>query len=287
MARLSSNSSRRFDPKDIVIVYLGQAENVRTRLQHYGRTGSHLEPGDSTVRPGKNPSKVKQRRPGLFEQVFSLGFSIMFRWSPTKSKREAIEEEARLLKTFDYAWNRISNSVCRYEEILLKLEDLSRSSSHIYRYLAKIKPWNWKFFIKKSLNNSKPIETNDSCLQPIQWKNHPEKCICGATEDDGSVCWRSPIPGRKRCGEHKGKRVNRRSSLSIINGEKGATKEFNHSSTLCGVFLDDGSICSSHPQKGRKRCHLHKGRRIIQASLQFHHSHECERTDIFNFSITC
>lgn len=84
IARLSA-SSRRFDPKEIVVVYLGQAENVRTRLQHYGRTGSHLEHGDSTVLQSKGISKAVQRRPGFFKETFSKGFSIMFRWAPVST----------------------------------------------------------------------------------------------------------------------------------------------------------------------------------------------------------
>lgn len=51
--------------ESIVVVYLGQADNVKSRLQHYGRSGSHLVNGF-----------------GLFKDVFSRGFPIVYRWAP-------------------------------------------------------------------------------------------------------------------------------------------------------------------------------------------------------------
>ena len=62
----------------IVVVYLGQADNVRTRLQRYGRTGAHLHSGCS------NGSSPQKGRP-LFEEVFSQGFSIVYRWAPVST----------------------------------------------------------------------------------------------------------------------------------------------------------------------------------------------------------
>lgn len=38
-------SGRRIRREDVVAVYVGQAENVRQRLQRYGQAGSHLETG--------------------------------------------------------------------------------------------------------------------------------------------------------------------------------------------------------------------------------------------------
>jgi len=65
-------------PDRIVVVYLGQADNVRTRLQCYGRTGAHLDSGCS------NDSSPQKGRP-LFQEVFSQGFSIVYRWAPVRS----------------------------------------------------------------------------------------------------------------------------------------------------------------------------------------------------------
>lgn len=65
--------------KNVIPVYLGQADNVRTRLQRYGRDGAHLENGLSNDE--QNDRKVL----GLFSDIFSSGFSIAFRWAPVRN----------------------------------------------------------------------------------------------------------------------------------------------------------------------------------------------------------
>ncbi|KAK8660054.1 hypothetical protein V6N13_050990 [Hibiscus sabdariffa] len=61
----------KLDPDRVLVVYLGEADNVRTRLQQYGRTGSHL---------GRNGSGDKGC--GCFEDIFARGYSIVYRWAP-------------------------------------------------------------------------------------------------------------------------------------------------------------------------------------------------------------
>lgn len=68
----------KLDPERIVVVYLGQADNVRTRLQCYGRTGAHL--GSSC--PPDCKTVIPQKGPGLFEEILSRGYPIIFRWAP-------------------------------------------------------------------------------------------------------------------------------------------------------------------------------------------------------------
>ncbi|XP_078441185.1 protein EFFECTOR OF TRANSCRIPTION 2-like [Wolffia australiana] len=257
-----SSSSRRIDPKDVVVVYLGQAENIRTRLQHYGRTGSHLEQEDAAGILGKSAVKINERKPGLFTEVFSKGFYIVFRWTARRSKREAVDTEACMLDAFDYAWNRIGNAVCRYEDIWLKLDKISRPSP-LNKFFTKLKAWKWNISVSEELglgiiSKHKHFDSNSSPENQIPIKAHPAlehvhvkpnfSGICGATKEDGSLCMRNPLPKRKRCGEHKGMR---------------ATMRERSSSVSCGIVLGDGSICSNHPPKGRKRCHVHKGRRQI------------------------
>ncbi|KAE9464529.1 hypothetical protein C3L33_03574, partial [Rhododendron williamsianum] len=57
-----AHSGSKIGNLDPVPVYLGQTDNVRTRLQRYGRDGAHLD--------------------GLFSEAFSKGYSIAFRWAP-------------------------------------------------------------------------------------------------------------------------------------------------------------------------------------------------------------
>lgn len=73
---------RKLDRAPIIVVYLGQAENIRARLQHYGRSGAHLANADSTVDLKNGTDMPLQRGVGLFEEVFSRGYSIVFRWAP-------------------------------------------------------------------------------------------------------------------------------------------------------------------------------------------------------------
>ena len=71
--------ARRRDSRGVVVVYLGQADSVRARLQQYGRSGSHLDTGNSLGSAGKDEVNVVTMGPGLFREVFSRGYSIVFR----------------------------------------------------------------------------------------------------------------------------------------------------------------------------------------------------------------
>lgn len=81
----SSSSSReiakpKLDADWIVVVYLGEADNVRTRLQHYGRSGSHL--GNVYLCVVDCEVIPLEKGPGLFQEMFSRGYSIVYRWAP-------------------------------------------------------------------------------------------------------------------------------------------------------------------------------------------------------------
>ncbi|MQL93194.1 hypothetical protein Taro_025828 [Colocasia esculenta] len=276
--------SRKFDPKSIVVVYLGQAENIRMRLQQYGRTGSHLERGDCIVPSNKGISTVLHGGPGLFKETFSKGFSIMFRWAPMGNKIKAMNAEARLLEVFDYAWNRIGNDVCRRDDVLLKLEKLAGVNS-FNSFLQKLQLWKHLSSGRKKegikLISSQPLSKdnylidpkckNTSILQKLN-ENHQtldkeedhlyfEHDICGVTKDDGSICEKKPVPRRKRCEEHRGKRIIRNTSL----GQKESAIE--RKPTQCGAVLEDGFSCLELPPSGRKRCSLHKGRRVPNSTV--------------------
>jgi hypothetical protein len=69
----------------VVVVYLGQADNVRARLQQYGRTGSHLDIANPLAAVGKTEINMLAAGPGLFREVFSRGYSVMFRCAPVSA----------------------------------------------------------------------------------------------------------------------------------------------------------------------------------------------------------
>ncbi|KAK6944850.1 hypothetical protein RJ641_025952 [Dillenia turbinata] len=74
----------KLDPESIVVVYLGQADNVRTRLQRYGREGAHLENNSTSCHGQANDldSVSPGKGGGLFKEIFSRGYSIVYRWAP-------------------------------------------------------------------------------------------------------------------------------------------------------------------------------------------------------------
>ncbi|XP_077209795.1 protein EFFECTOR OF TRANSCRIPTION 2-like isoform X2 [Tasmannia lanceolata] len=260
------NSSR------IIAVYLGQADNVRVRLQKHGRGSSHLGCGIST---GEH---------GLFGNIFSRGYPIVYRWAPMQNKKEAEKTEGRLLETFDYAWNKGCNGTRRPEDILQKLDKTSSGIAQFSNFLEPFNPRNWSPFsvkqegikINSTMKDTESI-LNDSehIIGPRAFsfsKSRPRlvsgNCdvndnddICGVALGDGSICRSRPVDRRKRCGQHVGMRVTGTASRLVI---PSVTKEeyVSEDYTICGVALGDGSVCRSTPIKGRKRCGEHKGMRV-------------------------
>ncbi|KAL4589545.1 hypothetical protein LXL04_002453 [Taraxacum kok-saghyz] len=255
--------------KRIIPVYLGQADNVRTRLQQYGRDGAHLENGLS------NGEQIDRKVLGLFSDIFSYGFAVAFRWAPMDNKKDAEKTESQLLKTFDYAWNRGMNRDRRPLDIHKKLDALSNTKSvpFVFKKLPVFRPKKVGLNVKHcdppvlEYGSNFYTNQNDRNIIPSIFKftrsrptmvsisndcdtNNSDDRKCGVALGHGSICTRPPAEGRKRCVDHKGMKV----SASV----KTTTTE-----NCCGVILDDGcSICTKVAVKGRKRCEEHKGMRI-------------------------
>ncbi|KAJ4959207.1 hypothetical protein NE237_026318 [Protea cynaroides] len=243
-------SLRELDPDRIVVVYLGQADNVRTRLQHYGRAGSHLCHGNwigCSDQKDKDPC-LPSGGPGLFQEIFSRDFPIVFRWAPMENKKEAERTEALLLGVFDYAWNKGGNGARRPNDILVKLDRICSKTTPLPSIARKIQEWkrqhpfpqkqmgikikacqpaleaesithsdekpdnllSWVF----KLGRSQPKLLMQECSDDEDHSN-----ICGVALGDGSVCVNKPVEGRKRCGPHKGKRINGSFSTLVTEGK--------------------------------------------------------------------
>lgn len=338
-SRHSTRSSSHPRKDDIVIVYLGQAENVRTRLQHYGRCGSHLEGGvdiahssisgeiqqansdaidkalDSSCAVTDKQEKCCLR---LFTKAFSQGFSIVFRWTALESKSDAEAVEMGLLKIFDYAWNRGNNGKRRpyveFETLQKHMAMFSVIRAHIFSSADKwSSPLKWRFTqtgggmtrtsgfkgkkavitilqdkFKKLRKKSTRTSDNDKErklykeLQFLPWKTQSEQektsqkiKICGVTVTQGVVCTIAPKRGRKRCESHRGMRISgSKTSSAVIKkctithahavriGSKDPVSKVGDAnlSVYCGYLMENGSRCMVMPEKGRKRCTLHKGR---------------------------
>ncbi|XP_050376351.1 protein EFFECTOR OF TRANSCRIPTION 2-like [Argentina anserina] len=280
----------------VVPVYLGQADSVRTRLQQYGRTGAHL---------GKccavgNTSERLRKGPGLFEEMLARGYPIVYRWAPMETKSKALETESQLLNTFDYAWNTSINGARRPDDVLQRLKKVSSKPMRFTNIVQRLLPFRQKQ-VGITINSRKLVSSEENfsdyadrdrrSLIPHVFKfgrlqprlvldgsgfTQENTIICGVAIDDGSICRKEPVQGRKRCAEHKGMRItgsitvkishsNIDSSSSVISNreivsdESGITQE---NTIICGVVIGDDSVCRTPPVQGRKRCAAHKGMRI-------------------------
>lgn len=86
--------------------------------------------------------------------------------------------------------------------------------------------------------------------------------VCGVLLEDGTTCTTTPIKGRKRCTEHKGKRLSRDSPEKRIPCEVPTRRECEETDDICGVILPDMVRCRRTPVSRRKRCEDHKGMRV-------------------------
>nr|XP_018624391.1 protein EFFECTOR OF TRANSCRIPTION 2 isoform X3 [Nicotiana tomentosiformis] len=227
----AGREASRLDPDYIVPVYVGKSDIVRTRLQRYGREGAHLENicSNSALHDQENVSASK--RAGLFTEAFSRGFSIVYRWAPMNDNKDAEKTESQLLDRFDYAWNKGSNGVRRHNDVLHKLDRISRATRlpafvrKLQLSLEKQKGVKIKACKPLLLENGSEFHdsfkgtyflpqifkfgrSNPRIISLSSGVNGDPNTICGVALGHGSVCIRPPIMGNKRCAEHKGMKVN-------------------------------------------------------------------------------
>ncbi|CAN7103055.1 unnamed protein product [Brassica rapa subsp. narinosa] len=280
------DQARKLDSDDVLAAYLGQAESVRSRLQSYGRSGAHLRTVNNNNLDGCCESPP-DKKAGLFEDIFMKHGSVVYRWAPMGSKREAEATEGMLLSTFDYAWNKGSNGERRHLDLLNKLGDLKFISNRdsgvsqveLFPFLRnqvgneeerklscdvvgeeKESSNFLTSIIKLSRSRPQPVsdkldEVNSSCSDSV----------CGVILENGACCSKSPVKGRKRCIEHKGQRICRVSPVKkqpeTFYGQD-YKQEYTDVVTTCGVILPNMEPCNKRPVPGRKRCENHKGMRI-------------------------
>ncbi|GMP59573.1 hypothetical protein CsSME_00022806 [Camellia sinensis var. sinensis] len=218
---------------------------------------------------------------GLFSDIFSRGCSIVYRWAPMKSKREAEKTEARLLDKFDYAWNKGNNGVRRDNDILEKLDRSTSSNTQMLAIAKKLQNFHQKkigikidackpLLLQNGSNIYTNLDSNDFPSRILKIGrsqprlvslsfgfNEDTSHICGVALSHGSVCRRPPVEGRKRCVEHRGIKTNGLTSKLITEGPF----------SICGITLNDGTPCRRQSVHGRKRCEEHKGRKIKGSSL--------------------
>lgn len=78
------------------VVYVGGAKRAKQRLDRYAASGSHIKE--------------------LFGEARRLGYRLVYRTRPHATELAAFLTEARHLRTFNYAWNKVSNGDRRSTE---------------------------------------------------------------------------------------------------------------------------------------------------------------------------
>ncbi|VVB16240.1 unnamed protein product [Arabis nemorensis] len=291
VAVIGKDQCRKLDSDDVLAAYLGQAESVRSRLQRYGRSGAHLRNVNNlNVCESEAIESIDKKvvTAGLFEDIFSKEGSVLYRWAPMGSKREAEATEGILLSTFDYAWNKGSNGERRQIDLLKKLGDrgfMSKRKSGISQVLFPFLRNQVGIKIKGEKHVLKE-ETKLSCVVDEEKKSHNflnsifklslsrprpvsdrfdetdgSASVCGVILENGGFCNRDPVKGRKRCIEHKGQRICR-VSPEKQKPLKPEVHDIKESDVMCGVILPNMEPCNKRPVSGRKRCEDHKGMRI-------------------------
>lgn len=144
-----------------------------------------------------------------------------------KSKKDAEITEKQLLGTFDYAWNKGSNGARRQDDICKILNRLEKASQ--FSLLAK------KFL----LSNQRKVGIKVRTCEPSFLKN----------------------------GSNLSDMYNNTVFSSILGVRRLQPRQVQYGSDdycndICGVAIGHGSICTTPPVAGRKRCAMHKGLRV-------------------------
>ncbi|KAL9255037.1 EFFECTOR OF TRANSCRIPTION 2-like protein [Drosera capensis] len=246
----SGRDVAKMEASDIVVVYLGEADNVKARLQRHGRGGSHLGSGGNWG-VGSSGDGVGS---GLFKEVFERGFPIVYRWAPMNSKMDAKRTEAQLLAKFDYAWNKVENGSRRPNDILQKIDKISSQTFQVPRIFKRlqaishkqvgitIKPSQPPTNAENNPNGITHIESHNLVAQVFKIGRSRPKLVFNRpsiVEDtaltydkccDESIRNNYPVDGEKRCYKHEDKRSNKSSSSpqtasSLTSGSSGAAHD--------------------------------------------------------------
>ncbi|XVF88697.1 hypothetical protein PTKIN_Ptkin19aG0071100 [Pterospermum kingtungense] len=247
----SRDNPRKLDPGDVLAVYLGEADNIRTRLQQYGRRGAHL-----------GTSGCGEKGCGFFEDIFKRGYSIVYRWAPELDKCASNLTKLAILsrKHLPFLQKQVG--------IKIKASKLLSLDNEFSKY------------VDGERDNSLPQVFKFGRSQPRSVLDHSVfvenyTITCGVVLEDGSICRRPPVEGRKRCAEHKGKKTNEVSGFDMKSSELFPPKKletrvslerpvssYGSDDIICGVELGDGYLCRKQPVRGRIRCEDHKGMKV-------------------------
>jgi hypothetical protein len=198
------------------------------------------------------------------------------------NKQEAEKTEALLLRVFDYAWNKLQNGACRREEILHKLE--LQAANH-RSLLSRVSDMKQKIFGEKAgikIKGSGSANTSPgiikSMLPRVRTIVRFRPQVLNSEDNEGEM---TDIPWKKISDiPYANRQAHRRRSegykVKKIDVTKRRTVPIQDSNSVCGVVLEDGSSCLEHPVHGRKRCSLHKGKRVKGSPKSSPTSYPCQ-----------
>ncbi|CAM6074570.1 unnamed protein product [Sphagnum tenellum] len=243
---------KKLRPQNVMVVYVGNAEHIRQRLQRYGEADSDYFYKSSSTEHGVRKSS---RGPRLFSEVFTLGCAIAFRWTATENKAAAEKATAELLEVFDYAWNRGGNGPRRSREVIDKTlvarqspAGVTRSLCHCFRTKSRstwLQPFRVNRRVGVSIAARKPTESRDPPLEAA-----------------GSSWSTSPCFSRRmKAGDFWMLLKSRAHLLPGLGSRTAKNCEFTKLDIpieRCGALLDTGLPCNALPVRGRKRCRMHK-----------------------------
>ncbi|XP_019087340.1 PREDICTED: LOW QUALITY PROTEIN: protein EFFECTOR OF TRANSCRIPTION 1-like, partial [Camelina sativa] len=220
--------------------------------------------------------RVQEALPGLSE----LGVSVISH--DQGRKNDGLMATLGQTESIKYRLRSFGRSIV-HRDLLKKLGDTPRKSG----LSQTILPITQKKAVNKTEENKHDLaeereissdaaekESNlllsPSKLQPVSDRHSHDDLVdgsdsasvCGVLLEDGTACITTPIKGRKRCTEHKGKRLSRVSPVKLIPCEVPTRRECQETDDICGVILPDMVRCRRPPVLRRKRCEDHKGMRV-------------------------
>ncbi|KAK1562994.1 hypothetical protein Q3G72_020499 [Acer saccharum] len=229
----------------------------------YGRSGAHLN----------NPNHCGLKsEPGHFEDIFSRGYPIVYRWAPMKSKADALKVETQLLDRFDYAWNKGSNVRHHHDDVLRKLDKVPSRNIQFPRFIRKIIRFSQKpmgieiketkqLSLEQKFSNYADEKSNNFFPQGFKFsKSQPKLVLDRQGAEDRTLNYNkknSPEmykAGRVVSSERSDEKVN-----TPVYGEDSNSSTFDdrkYGSSVCGARTLGGSYCT-RPVKGNTSCWQH------------------------------
>ncbi|GJP47820.1 hypothetical protein CLOM_g9967 [Closterium sp. NIES-68] len=255
---------RRLHRSQVRVVYVGHSDNVRTRMQQYGQSGSHLK--------------------AMFEEVFREDYAVVFRWTAASTKADAAATETLLLSSFDYSWNVCNNHHRRHDRLLTKLQvgpsfsrrvALAFPSLPLARIITPVAVGADITAITAvtaaTAATAASASAASAAATPAPARSHGA-AAAPSLPANAAVAPRSSSPAARKQeraaeklpGRSPGRAACRESGRPAAKTPDRTPGELSGGAavTVCGAPLSQGGVCRAAAIEGRLRCAQHKGMRV-------------------------